>query len=281
MGFSGLDYGVLIAYLAGITAFRHAVPPIAANVKDYFIGARRTHWLVISLSIVATETSTLTLIGVPAIAYSAYAHPEQGGTLDLSPGRARVHRRPRPDQRAVHPGLLHGQPAHGLPVARSTVRVEGEALHGIAVPAHARRSSEGVRLFATSLVVSAVIGASLPGLPHLWLWSIVLVGALTLIYTYEGGIAAVIWTDLIQFVIYVAGSLLAGYQLLQLIPGGWRTVAALGSEAGKFQARVVLVGSVAALHLLGRPARRHLPDDGVARDRPAARPAPVHLQEPA
>jgi len=69
----------------------------------------------------------------------------------------------------------------------------------------------------------------------LWLWSIVIVGLLTLIYTFEGGIAAVIWTDLIQLVIYIGGSLLAAYELLHLVPGGWHAIAAEASAAGKFQ----------------------------------------------
>src|SRR5205807_4957268 len=79
-----------------------------------------------------------------------------------------------------------------------------------------RALAEGVRVFAASLVLAAVLGASVPGLPHLWLWSIVIVGTLTLIYTFEGGIAAVIWTDLIQLIIYIGGSLLAAYELLHL-----------------------------------------------------------------
>lgn len=62
-----------------------------------------------------------------------------------------------------------------------------------------RALAEGVRVFAASLVLSAVLSASLPGLPYLWLWSIIIVGVLTLIYTFEGGIAAVIWTDLINW----------------------------------------------------------------------------------
>src|SRR5262249_35592010 len=56
-----------------------------------------------------------------------------------------------------------------------------------------------------------------------------------LIYTFEGGIAAVIWTDLIQFVIYIGGSLLAAYEIVHLIPGGWDAVVAAGRDAGKFQ----------------------------------------------
>src|SRR5512139_89610 len=96
-----------------------------------------------------------------------------------------------------------------------------------------RAMAEGVRVFAASLVLATVIGASLPNLPYLWLWSIVLVGMLTLIYTFEGGIAAVIWTDLIQLVIYIGGSLLAAWILLHMVPGGW---AAIRTEAAdKFQ----------------------------------------------
>src|SRR5438445_3668773 len=98
-----------------------------------------------------------------------------------------------------------------------------------------RALGEGIRVFSASLVLAAVIGASLPNLPYLWLWSIIIVGLLTLIYTFEGGIAAVIWTDLIQLVIYIGGSLLAAYEILHLVPGGWPTIAATAGAAGKFR----------------------------------------------
>src|SRR6202521_5023399 len=79
MGFSGIDYAVLALYLVGITIFGTLFRSSQRTVKDYFLGDRNTSWIVISLSIVATETSTLTLIGVPALAYATYAWPEQGG----------------------------------------------------------------------------------------------------------------------------------------------------------------------------------------------------------
>src|SRR5207248_9331495 len=81
MGFSTLDYAVLAIYLVGITIFGSRFRRSHTTIKDYFLGSRQTSWIVISLSIVATETSTLTLIGVPALAYTAYARPEQGGSL--------------------------------------------------------------------------------------------------------------------------------------------------------------------------------------------------------
>ena len=81
MGFSAIDYIVLLLYLAGITIFGVMFRKSQRTVKDYFLGDKNTSWIVISLSIVATETSTLTLIGVPALAYSTFAGREQGGNL--------------------------------------------------------------------------------------------------------------------------------------------------------------------------------------------------------
>src|SRR5205814_9560437 len=98
-----------------------------------------------------------------------------------------------------------------------------------------RALAEGVRIFAASIVLSAVLGSSLPNFPNLTIWSIIIVGVLTMIYTFEGGIAAVIWTDLIQLIIYIGGSLVAAYMLLTLVPGGWNEIYAQGAAAGKFQ----------------------------------------------
>ena len=71
MGFSALDYAVLALYLVGITAFGSRFRKSHRSVRDYFLGNRQTSWVVISLSIVATETSTLTLIGVQAFDHLA------------------------------------------------------------------------------------------------------------------------------------------------------------------------------------------------------------------
>src|SRR5438128_468657 len=234
MGFSAVDYVVLAAYLVGITIFGSRFRTSHRTVKDYFVGTRQTSWVVISLSIVATETSTLTLVGVPALAYTVYPRPEQGGSF------------------------TYLQVVAGYVVARFVISAllipayfQGEMLTAYELlnrrfGAHAkhfaaslflimRALAEGVRVFAASLVLAAVLSASVPGLPNLWLWSIVLVGVLTLIYTFEGGIAAVIWTDLVQLVIYIGGSLLAAYMLVHLVPGGWPAIVEDASRAGKLR----------------------------------------------
>jgi solute:Na+ symporter, SSS family len=234
MGFSAIDYAVLLLYLVGITLFGISFRRSQRTVKDYFIGAKDTSWIVISLSIVATETSTLTLIGVPALAYSSFARPEQGGSLTYLQvvlgymvGRTVI-------SLLFIPAYFQGEllTAYELLKRRFGVQTKNFAASLFLVM---RALAEGVRVFAASLVLSAVLGASLPGLPHLWLWSIVIVGLLTLVYTFEGGIAAVIWTDLIQLLIYIGGSVLAAYMLLHLIPGGWNAVVAEAAPLDKFR----------------------------------------------
>jgi solute:Na+ symporter, SSS family len=234
MGFSAIDYLVLVLYLAGITVFGSLFRRSQRTVRDYFLGAKKTPWFVISLSIVATETSTLTLIGVPALAYATYAHPEEGGTLTYLQvvlgyivGRFII-------SFIFIPAYFQGDllTAYELLNRRFGSRTKHVAASLFLVM---RALAEGVRVFAASLVLAAVLSASLPALPHLWLWSILIVGTLTLIYTFEGGIAAVIWTDLIQLVIYLGGSLIAAYELLRLIPGGWRTALSQAEAAGKLQ----------------------------------------------
>ncbi len=234
MGFSALDYAVLALYLVGITVFGVLFRKSQKTVKDYFVGAKNINWVVISLSIVATETSTLTLIGVPAIAYANFAHPEQGGNytyLQVVVGYVIA--------RFIIsflfiPAYFKGDlmTAYTLLENRFGVSVKNFAASLFLIM---RALAEGVRIYAASIVLTAVLGSSLPDFPNLTLWSIVIVGVLTLVYTFEGGIAAVIWTDLIQLIIYIGGSLVAAYMLLTLVPGGWAEIYSQGAAAGKFQ----------------------------------------------
>jgi len=234
VGFSTVDYVIVLVYLVGITLFGMRFRRGQQTVKDYFIGGRTTSWVVISLSIVATETSTLTLIGVPALVFADYARPEQGGSFTyvqvvIGYIVARF---------VISWILIPAYFAGGLMTAYALLeRRFGTATKHVAASLFLvmRALAEGVRVFAASLVLSAVLARSIPGLPYLWLWSIVVVGLLTLIYTFEGGIGAVIWTDLIQLVIYLGGSLIAAYELIHLTAGGWPTIRETAAHANKFQ----------------------------------------------
>ena len=233
-GFSAIDYAVLLLYLLGVTVLGARFRRSQRTVKDYFLGAKNIPWFVISLSIVSTETSTLTLVGVPALAYSTFARPEQGGNLSyLQIVFGYIIARVIISVLFI-PAYFQGElvTAYELLKRRFGVRTKNFAASLFLVM---RALAEGVRVFAASIVLSAVLSVSLPALPQLWLWSIIIVGLLTLIYTFEGGIAAVIWTDLVQFIIYIGGSLLAAHQLLHLVPGGWNEIAAQAASANKFQ----------------------------------------------
>src|SRR5215467_4066613 len=233
-GFSAIDCAVLLLYLLGVTVLGARFRRSQRTVKDYFLCAKNIPWFVISLSIVSTETSTLTLVGLPALAYSTFARPEQGGNLSyLQIVFGYIIARVIISVLFI-PAYFQGElvTAYELLKRRFGVRTKTFAASLFLVM---RALAEGVRVFAASIVLSAVLSVSLPALPQLWLWSIIIVGLLTLIYTFEGGIAAVIWTDLVQFIIYIGGSLLAAYQLLHLMPGGWSAIAAEAAAANKFQ----------------------------------------------
>src|SRR5215475_2072572 len=233
-GFVGVGCGVLLLYLVGITVWGTLFRRSQRTVKDYFLGAKNIPWLVISLSIVATETSTLTLVGVPALAYSTFTRPEQGGNLSyLQVVFGYIIARVIISVLFI-PAYFQGElvTAYELLKRRFGVRTKNFAASLFLVM---RALAEGVRVFAASIVLSAVLSVSLPALPYLWLWSIVIVGMLTLVYTFEGGISAVIWTDLIQLIIYIGGSLLAAYQLMHAVPGGCNAIAAQAVSANKFQ----------------------------------------------
>jgi SSS family transporter len=91
-----------------------------------------------------------------------------------------------------------------------------------------RAAAEGVRVYAVSIVVSIALGTG-------EVTSIAIITLLTLIYTFEGGLAAVIWTDVVQTFIYVGGTVVGLVTILHLVPGGWGSVQAIASALHKFQ----------------------------------------------
>ena len=91
-----------------------------------------------------------------------------------------------------------------------------------------RAAAEGVRVYAVSIVVAIALGTGEVA-------SIAIITALTVIYTFEGGLAAVIWTDVVQTAIYVGGTLVGLFTILHLVPGGWGAIHAAASAAGKLQ----------------------------------------------
>jgi len=220
-----LDLAIVIAYLLGVTAlgmrFRRSKKDIAASNRDavsldYFLGGRTTPWWALSLSIVATETSTLTIIGTPAIAYAGNLTFIQL-VIGYVIGRVLI-------VLLLLPGYFRGQflTAYALIEKRF-----GEKMRAVAAGTFliTRAIAEGVRVSAIALVVSVVLGTS----ERL---AVLIVIALTLLYTFEGGMKAVIWTDVAQLLLYLCGSAVTFCVLFHRIPGGWTEVTQVAAAAG-------------------------------------------------
>src|SRR6204780_1964892 len=216
MQISPIDLGILVLYLAGITLFGARFRRGQQNLRDYFLGGRTAPWWALACSIVATETSTLTIISTPGIAYGGNL-----GFLQLVLGYlvARVILCV-----VLIPQYFQGEfyTAYQLLEKRFGKRMKSAA----AIVFMATRAlAEGVRISAIGKVVSVAFGTGER-------WSIVIVAALTLLYTFEGGMRAVIWTDVAQFALYLTGSVAAFFLLLHKIPGGWPEVTQAAEAAG-------------------------------------------------
>jgi solute:Na+ symporter, SSS family len=219
MGFTTLDYVVLVCFLAANVLFGTWISRGQRNTRDYFLAGKRVPWWAVCLSIVATETSTLTFIGAPAIAYAGNLTFLQV-TMGYVVGKLLV-------TGFLMPLYFRGeiQTAYQLLQTRF-----GKATRNFSAGLFqvTRSLADGVRLFATGLVLSVITGLS-------DIWTVAIIGAITIIYTFYGGMTAVIWTDVIQFLIYICGAVLALYVLLERIPGGWEGAVALAEPLEKFR----------------------------------------------
>jgi len=213
-----LDLGVVAAYLVGITWFGARFRHSQKTLRDYFLGGRKAPWWAISLSIVSAETSTLTIIGTPTLAFAGNL-----GFLQVVFGYllARV-----VISLVFLPHYFRGEmyTAYELMERRFGARIRKLTAGTFLL---IRALAEGVRVFAISIVISIVLGTGEVA-------SILVILCLTLFYTFEGGMTAVIWTDVVQMFLYVFGALVSFFVILQHIPGGWPTVLAVAAPAGKF-----------------------------------------------
>ncbi|MDQ3071189.1 MAG: sodium:solute symporter [Acidobacteriota bacterium] len=219
MTLTAVDYAVIALYLAAITAFGSWFARFQKTTRDYFLTGRSVPWWGICFTIVATETSTLTFIGIPAAAYAGdmtFLQLAIGYVI----GRLLV-------SVLFIPAYFRGElfTSYELLQRRFGPRVKDLAAGTFLVT---RTIADGVRLFATALVISIVTQAPVP-------WTIVILGAAMIVYTTRGGVAAVIWTDVVQMFVYLAGALVVFFALQSMIPGGMQDVWEAGQAAGKFR----------------------------------------------
>jgi len=219
MGLDRFDYLIIALYLAGITLFGLRFRTKRRTLRDYFLAGRDIPWWAIALSIVAAETSTLTIISIPGLAYDTNLTFLQV-VMGYVVGRAVI-------SVVLLPHYFRGD----LYTAYELIeRRFGRGLRSLTAGLFllTRAAAEGVRVYAVSIVVSIALGTGEVA-------SIAIITLLTLIYTFEGGLAAVIWTDVVQTVIYVGGTLVGVFTIVHLVPGGWAAIHAAAAGAGKLQ----------------------------------------------
>lgn len=216
-GLTGWDWSVLVLYLAGSMALGLYLGRRAQSVEEYFLGGRDIPWVLAAFSIVATETSTLTVISVPGLAYT--------GDMTFL-------------QLAL--GYVLGRIAAALLLVPFFIRGKADTAYSYLGqrfgPAPQRAASglflltrllaDGVRLFATAIPLALMTGWSYPV-------CILIIGGVTVVYTYVGGIRSVVWLDGIQLVLYVSGAAVALGLVLGRI-GGWEGMLT-ALPAGKLQ----------------------------------------------
>ena len=219
MGLDQLDLAIIALYLIGITLFGLRFRKRHRSLRDYFLAGREIPWWAITLSIVAAETSTLTIISIPGLAYDTNFTFLQV-VMGYLVGRVVI-------SFVLLPQYFRGD----LYTAYELIeRRFGRGLRSLTAGLFllTRGAAEGVRVYAVSIVVSVALGTGQVA-------SIAIITALTLIYTFEGGLAAVIWTDVVQTAIYVGGTIVGLYTIVGLVPGGWPAIHAAAASAGKLQ----------------------------------------------
>ena len=216
MALSWVDFLVVVAYLIAITIFGAHFRKRQQTLHDYFLGGRRLPWWAIALSVVSAETSILTIISTPGIAYRSNLAFLQ---LVLGYLVARV---------VVSLVFIPRYFAGELFTAYQLIEQRfgrGLRIFTAALFLVTRALAEGVRVFAISIVIEVIFKTGV-------LVSVLIITALTLFYTFEGGFTAVIWTDVIQLLVYLSGTGLALGLALGAIPGGWTEVSQLAHLAG-------------------------------------------------
>src|SRR5204862_4867609 len=224
--FSPGDWTIICLYLLGIIGLGLWFGRDQHNTRDYFLGSKTVPWWGIGLSIVAAETSALTIIGVPAMAYGdniafiqmiiGYVIARIILAIVMVPHYFKGEIYSPYELFARHLGPSARQTAGGFFLISETL-------------------AAGVRVYVASIPVKLMLGDRILGLGtgDPMLGAIVVFVVLSLLYTYIGGVKAVIWTDAAQFGLFLLGGLFALFYIPTLLGGSVGTVLAKAAEAGK------------------------------------------------
>lgn len=224
-GFTWLDAVVLVAYLAGTTTLGLYLGRRQRSAKDYFVADRAIPWWAVLFSVVASETSALTFISIPGLAYIGNL-----GFLQVVAGyiigRIVI-------AFTLLPRYYEGELVTAYALLEQRFGLATRRFTSI-VFMFTRAIADSVRVFATAIPVALILAGTLPR-EYLMPMAILILGLLTVIYTYKGGMRAVVWTELIQAGVYVLGGISAAILLGSSVDGGWSAIFDQASQVNKLQ----------------------------------------------
>jgi SSS family solute:Na+ symporter len=224
-GFTALDLAVLLVYLVGTTLLGVWLGRGQKDARDYFVASQSIPWWAILFSVVATETSALTFISIPGLAYLGnftFLQVAAGYIL----GRIVI-------AYTLLPRYYQGELVTAYAMLERRFGLATRRFASITFMV-TRAFGDSVRVFATAIPIALIIGPVVPA-AYVMPLSILILGAFTLVYTYHGGMRAVVWTDVLQTGVYLLGGFSAVYLLGRGVDGGWSAIFASASAENKLQ----------------------------------------------
>lgn len=214
-----VDLAILVTYLLGIVGFGIWVGRGRQDLTDYLVGGRDLPWWAVLVSIVATETSSVTFLSVPGVAFAQDMRFLQL-PIGYIVGRYAV-------AALLLPHYFRGEIFTAYEVLHR--RFGGPIKPAASVLFIVTRSlADGLRLYLTAIPLTFITGLDMAT-------STIVVGIATIVYTFFGGMKAVVWTDFIQFAIYMAGGILAAGLIVGKLPGGFAELLAFADVHSKFR----------------------------------------------
>jgi len=216
-----IDAGIVVVYLLAVLAFGLWIGRGQRSSADYFLGARSLPWWALLLSIVATETSTVTFLSLPGISAARNGNLTfLQITLGYIVGRFLI-------IRFLLPLYFRGEAFTAYETLEHHFgKLSRRAASSLFLVT--RNVSDALRLFLTALVLQIVLGLDLT-------LSVIVLGAITIVYTLVGGAKSVIWNDCIQFAVYMIGAAAALAVIVNGIPGGWPELMRFAQESERLR----------------------------------------------
>jgi solute:Na+ symporter, SSS family len=224
--FNVLDALVLVAYLVGVTLLGVWVGRRQKDARDYFVADRAIPWWAVLFSIVATETSALTFISTPGLAYRTNL-----GFLQIVAGyllgRIVV-------AYFLLPKYFEGEIVTAYALLEKRFGLATRRFTSIVFMV-TRALADSVRVFATAVPIAIILGPVMTDQRFVMPSAVLILGILTVIYTYRGGMKAVVWTEILQASVYLLGGAIALVLVGHLVPGGWSAIIGHAQPAGKLR----------------------------------------------